>query len=48
MLVVTNSCLIGLMPWNSSEIIPGMGNVTSFLGPMKSWTLEENLLMALC
>lgn len=42
-LVVTNSVLVGLIPFNTREAMPGTGNPADSTVLVKSRLLEENL-----
>lgn len=42
---VTKNYLIGHNPLNRREFMIGLGNLSSFLGQIKSWILEKNLFL---
>lgn len=48
--VATKRCVTGLknQPFNRREIMPYTGHLDSFLGLVRLWTLEKNLLPSLC
>lgn len=48
MLMQSMAVQLYLSPFTNMDIMPDTGSIANFLGLVRSWTLEKNLLGTLC